>query len=253
MSTELTQDKQVMNLPIPQNSQQVESAAKLVFESGLFPDLKSYAQAYMKVQAGAEIGIGPFASIGGIHVIQGKPMIGGPMLAKLIKRTGRYNYRVTEHTDKVCTIEIYEKWMNDGQWTLVGTSSFNQEDARKMSTKNMDKMPRNMLFARAISNAARWYCPDVVGATVYVDGELSEAHTIDTTAEPVTPPSEITQDQLDEFNELLLSDAFTKEQKANTWNIINANGYTQDKAVKLLELARKKVSDFNQANENTNG
>ena len=69
----------------------------------------------------------------------------------------------------------------------------------------------------------------------------------------MTPPSEITQDQLDEFNELLLSDAFTKEQKANTWNIINANGYTQDKAVKLLELARKKVSDFNQANENTNG
>ena len=37
----------------------------------------------------------------------------------------------------------------------------------------MQKFARNMLFARAISNAARWYCPDLFsGNAVYVPEEL---------------------------------------------------------------------------------
>ena len=37
----------------------------------------------------------------------------------------------------------------------------------------MNKFPRNMLFARAISNGARWYCPDLFnGNAVYVPEEL---------------------------------------------------------------------------------
>ena len=45
--------------------------------------------------------------------------------------------------------------------------------AVKAGTKNMDKFPRNMLFARAMSNGQKWYCPDAFnGATVYTPEEL---------------------------------------------------------------------------------
>jgi len=45
-------------------------------ESGMFPDIKSAAQAAVKIQAGKEFGIQPFASMTGIHIIAGKPVIG---------------------------------------------------------------------------------------------------------------------------------------------------------------------------------
>lgn len=39
----------------------------------------------------------------------------------------------------------------------------------------MQKFPRNMLFARALSNGVRWFCPDVFyGNSVYVEGEIGE-------------------------------------------------------------------------------
>ena len=41
------------------------------------------------------------------------------------------------------------------------------------SNTNWRKYPRNMLFARAISNGARWYCPDLFGGSpVYTPDEL---------------------------------------------------------------------------------
>jgi hypothetical protein len=38
---------------------------------------------------------------------------------------------------------------------------------------NYDKIPKNMLFARVISNFHRWYAPHVVGAQVYDVGEVT--------------------------------------------------------------------------------
>jgi hypothetical protein len=50
----------------------------------------------------------------------------------------------------------------------------------------MAKFPRNMLFARAMSNGVKWYCPDVTsGVTVYSEGEISGVNTIDAVNVPV--------------------------------------------------------------------
>jgi len=74
-------------------------------------------------------------------------------------------------TDKNCAIEFME-YMG-GKWNTSGVSSFTIEDAKKAGTKNLDKFPRNMLFARAMSNGVRWYCPDVMsGSVAYTPEEL---------------------------------------------------------------------------------
>ena len=154
-----------MNL-IKHTATEIMSIGKAFAESGMFPDIKSAAQAIVKIQAGAELGIAPFAAMSGIHIIQGKPTIGAGVMAAMVKASGKYNYRVTQQTDKVCSIDFYQGAK------MIGNSTFTIEDAKKAGTKNTDKFPRNMLFARAMSNGVKWYTPDVFAGPVYVPEEM---------------------------------------------------------------------------------
>jgi hypothetical protein len=154
-----------MNI-VKHTATEIMSIGKAFAESGMFPDIKSAAQAIVKIQAGAELGIAPFAAMSGIHIISGKPTIGAGVMAAMVKASGKYNYRVTEQTDKVCSIIFYEGA------EIIGTSTFTIEDAKKAGTKNTDKFPRNMLFARAMSNGVKWYTPDVFAGPVYVPEEM---------------------------------------------------------------------------------
>ena len=144
------------------------SIGETFYKSGMFSDIKSAQQAVVKIMAGAEMGISPFQAMSGIHIIQGKPTIGAGLMASRVKASGKYNYKVTEMTDKVCTIDFTEA----GQ--PIGTSTFTIEDAKKAGTKNIDRFPRNMLFARAMSNGVRWFCPDIYEGPVYVPEEMQE-------------------------------------------------------------------------------
>lgn len=138
---------------------------KVFFESGMFNDLKSASQAVTKILAGLELGISPFSSISGIHVINGKPVLGAGIIASRIKSSGKYDYKC-EITETSCSIDFFE----NGKF--IGNSIFTIEQAKKAGTKNIEKFPRNMLFARAISNGVKWYCPDIFVGSVYVPEEM---------------------------------------------------------------------------------
>lgn len=142
------------------------SMADAFAKSGMFQDTKTAAQAIVKIQAGQEIGIPPFAAMTGIHIIQGKPTLGAGLIASRVKGSGKYDYKVIEQTEKICSIDFYQ-----GK-EIIGNSSFTIEEAKRAGTKNLDKYPKNMLFARAISNGVKWYCPDVFSGPVYVPEEM---------------------------------------------------------------------------------
>ena len=172
----------VQQLPIGE----LMNMAKAFAESGMFADTKSAAQAIVKIQAGQEIGIPPFAAMTGIHIIQGKPTIGAGLIASRVKGSGKYDYKVIEASEKVCSIDFYQ-----GK-EKIGNSTFTVEDAKKAGTKNIDKFPKNMLFARAISNGVKWYCPDIFSGPVYVPEEMQAVTTeevshvvIDTTTDEI--------------------------------------------------------------------
>jgi hypothetical protein len=142
-------------------------AANAMAASGFFQDARQAAQAVVKILAGQELGVGPFTSMTGVYIIQGRPALSANIMAAAVKRSGRYNFRVVELTDTRCEIAFFE----NGQ--ECGRSTFTADEARKAGTKNMDKYPRNMLYARAISNGVRWFCPDVLGGSpVYTPEEL---------------------------------------------------------------------------------
>jgi hypothetical protein len=154
-----------MNI-VKHTATEIMSIGKAFAESGMFPDIKSAAQAIVKIQAGAELGIAPFAAMSGIHIISGKPTIGAGVMAAMVKASGKYDYRIVEQTEKKCSIDYYQ-----GS-EMIGNSTFTIEDAKKAGTKNTDKFPRNMLFARAMSNGVKWYTPDVFAGPVYVPEEM---------------------------------------------------------------------------------
>lgn len=147
---------------------EITTISKTFFESGLFSDTKNAAQAMVRILAGQEIGIPPFAAMSGIHIIQGKPTIGAGLIASRVKGSGKYDYLVKQQDDKACSIDF----LQNGK--VIGNSTFTIEDARKAQTKNLDKFPKNMLFARAISNGVKWFCPDVFSGPVYVPEEMTQ-------------------------------------------------------------------------------
>jgi hypothetical protein len=208
---------------------EVERAAKAMAASGFFTDTKSISQAIVKIMAGQELGFGPFASMNGVYIIQGRPSFGANMMAAAVKASGRYNYRVIEMSDHRCEIAFFE------QGQECGRSVFTLDDAKKAGTKNLDKFPRNMLFARAMSNGVRWYCPDVTnGSAVYTPEELGvetdeDGKPLDTiiTAEVV----EITPVEVDDEEPFTLEDAF---------KVTNSEGesYGEIPSVKLSHMSK---------------
>jgi hypothetical protein len=146
---------------------ETEKVAAAMVKSGYFQDSRDVSQAIVKILAGREMGFGPFASMTGVYIISGRPSVGANLMASAVKRSGRYDYRVIEMTETVCEIEYLQTGKS------IGRSRFTLDDAKRAGTKNLDKYPRNMLFARAMSNGVRWYVPDVFeGAAVYTPEEL---------------------------------------------------------------------------------
>jgi hypothetical protein len=147
-----------------------ERAARSMVASGFFADSKQAAQAVVKILAGQELGFGPFASMTGVNIIQNKPVLAANLMAAAVKRQGKYNYRVVDLTDERCELAFFEAGQE------VGRSIFGKADAEKaglLAKDNWRKYPRNMYFARALSNGQKWYAPDVFnGATVYTPDEL---------------------------------------------------------------------------------
>ena len=170
--------------------------AKAMAKSGFFADSRDAAQAVVKILAGRELGFGPVASMTGVNIIKGKVSLSANLIAASIKRSGRYNYRVVQMDDNQCSIDFYENG------NKIGTSTFTLDDAKRagLGGPNWQKFPRNMLFARAISNGAKWYCPDLSGGPLYtpdelgatVDGETGEVVDVPAPAPPKTYGTSIT-------------------------------------------------------------
>jgi hypothetical protein len=200
--------------------------AKNFAESGMFTDAKQAVQAFVKIQAGQEIGLPPFASMSGIHIIQGKPTLGAGVIASAVKGSGKYDYKVKQMNETICSIDFFQGTEN------IGNSTFTIEEAKKAGTKNIDKFPKNMLFARAISNGVKWFCPDVFSGPVYVPEEMPE-QTID------TPHVEVNETDWAEA----IRDCATEAEILEVWKMI-----PKDKRELLKEVANFRKSQILEQN-----
>ena len=191
--------------------------ARYFQQSGLFPDLQSEAQAYVKVVAGRELGLGPLASVSGLNVIKGRVTFSANLLASMVKRHPRYDYRVAEHNERGCRIVFTEGGEE------IGISTFTMDDAKRagLGGMNWNKYPQAMLFARALTQGVRWFCPDVTaGAPAYSPEEIADGEVVEEVQERHVSDAEL----LDELAHEIADYEFDEEQKAAIRDFIRAGG-----------------------------
>lgn len=182
----------------------LQRLARLFAASGLFGRSgnaeQHMAECAIKILAGAEAGFGPFASAGGVTVINGRPGFGSNLLAQAVKRHPQYDYRVIEKTDQVCRIKFLS-----GREEL-GIETFTMEMARRAGLVKTSgpwaQYPEAMLFARCLSAGMRTHCPDALGGvSAYTPEELGAQGEIDENGAVVAvtvteQPEAPTRDQL---------------------------------------------------------
>jgi hypothetical protein len=199
MTTPTHQEGQLVKAPATEHALKVfdETTGYNIWElgnvlakSGFYKDTKDPYQAVVKLMYGQQMGFPPMVAITGIHVFDGNVMIGCHLLAGKVKQSGRYDYRVVFHDATRCEIQFFE--ITGGKREPVGVSGFTIEEAKQagcMTKSPWQKTPRNMLYARAMGNGVRWFCPDLfTGLNVYTEGDDIPGVTID--AEVIEQPTE---------------------------------------------------------------
>lgn len=132
-------------------------------KSGMFKDIKTQAQAVVKILAGRELGLAPLESMTNIYMVNGKVALQAKIIGSLIKKSPKYDYTVDKLDNEECMITFYGISAK-GERMKIGESIFTKKDAALAGIINKDvwkNYPRNMLFARALSNGARWFTSDV--------------------------------------------------------------------------------------------
>lgn len=142
--------------------------ANMLANSGYFSDVKTQAEAFVKLRMGREIGVGPVTALREVYIIQGKVAMSANLMGALVKKT--YSIKVTQLDNAIAILDFYK-----GE-EYLGRSSFSIEDATKaglMVKEVWKKWPRNMLYSRALSNGCRWYASEIlIGA--YTPDELTD-------------------------------------------------------------------------------
>ena len=201
--------------------------AKALCDSGYWDDLKSAQQAFAKLLFGRDLGLGPSQSLTDIHFIKGKVELSANAQAALLQKHPDYDYRVNELTNEVCSITV----LKHGE--PIGTSTFTMDDAKnaKLSGNVWSSYPRNMLFARCLTNAVAWYAPETTATRTFSPGEIGgpvtearielpatveEPKAIEATvveAEPVAEPVEADK----EYTMFPQSGVLTAKQRKFAW------------------------------------
>jgi len=177
----ITETKNISLYPQVGEWSMMNDMAKTLISSGMLPSSIDTPQKAMAVMLkGRELGIPAMQSFTHIYVVEGKPACSSELMLALMARGG-----------------VSWEWLDDGRgknkcavinFSRQGfpdyVSSFSYEDAEKIVKYEKGKPVKatetytwkqylpNMLRARAISNGARVFAPDLIGGMSYTVEEL---------------------------------------------------------------------------------
>ncbi|MDR1104175.1 MAG: hypothetical protein LBK92_02310 [Endomicrobium sp.] len=152
--------------------------AKVFYESKIFKDVQSEAQAIVKILAGREMGLSPIQSMNGVYIVENKIGYETKILLSKLKKSGKYDYEVafSENKEKVekATVDFFRIRTNGQEGKeFIGSSQFTIQDAARIGLINKQaykNYPQLMMFYRAASNGMKMYCPDILdGAALAED------------------------------------------------------------------------------------
>ena len=157
-------------LPSPADWATLKAIAEVVGQSTLYPHTP--ADALVCMLHGASLGLAPIPSLSAISAVKGRPMIAASAQLGLAHRAGIETREVESSPDAVAL-----EFSRGG--IVLGVSRFTTEDARRagLSGGNWRTYPQAMLFARAVTQGIRRYCPGVLGSAAYDPEEVKAGDT----------------------------------------------------------------------------
>ncbi len=166
MSTDIaTRQQHIATLP-----EKIEYA-RFLAKSGLLPkDYREHPENILfAYEYGELLGLHPMAAITGIHVIEGKPSISAGLMSALVRQAG-HRIRV-EGNDQRARCQIIRS--DDPGFTYSATWDMDRaKQAGLLARSNWQRYPAAMLKARAVSEAARDACQEVLLGMAYTPDEL---------------------------------------------------------------------------------
>lgn len=148
-------------------------AAKQMIAGGLFPSkFKTPESAFAAALYGRELGLTPQRAWKVIHLIEGMPCLEVHQQVTMAREAiPGLVWGITDHTDEGCTIEHGRP----GGKVYTTTFTYKEAQAAGLSEKGVwKKHRRNMLYARAATNAIKWYYPETQGGLVHSLEELRD-------------------------------------------------------------------------------
>lgn len=160
---------------------------KELAESRLYPNIKTPAQAAVVMAKAKAYGLCATTVADGLFFVSGKPALSAQLIGTLLKKSGKYDFRVRKKTEEVCEIEFFE--VIDGKRESLGIESFSMKMATRAGLaagQNWKKFPEAMLWARCLTAGVRARCPDALGGNpVYSVEELSPSTEVDAEGRPI--------------------------------------------------------------------
>ncbi len=148
---------------IPRSMPEIQSMAEVLAKSTLLPEAlrNKVPDVVVQIMTGAELGLSPMASIRGVHIVQGRPVLAADTMMGLVLSSGLAEYfSCTESSATSVTFVTKRKGSPYEQkctWSI--------EDAKRAGLHMKDNFrlhPRQMLAARAKAELARLAFPDVL-------------------------------------------------------------------------------------------
>ncbi len=206
---------------IPRNIAEVQTLSELISKSTLLPDALrgKLPDVIVSILAGAELGMPPMASIRGVHVVSGKPVLAADTMMGIVLGSGLAEYFT--QVDASATSVTYETKRRGAPapqrctWTI--------DDAKRAGIYKNTWLayPRQMLAARAKAELARNAYPDVC-AGVYDPDELGQASAV-AAPPPYVVPEQREPDAIDaEIVDEALAKALADIEAAETVDALKA-------------------------------
>lgn len=168
---------------VPSSMGEIQSMAEILAKSSLLPDALrgKVPDVVVQILAGAELGLPPMASIRGVHIVAGKPILAADTMVALVRKSGSCEYFMVESETETAVTYVCKRIGDPKEqrytWSDEDTklAGLNTKDNWRLHKKQMRRARCKAILARDV-----W--PDVL-AGVY-DGDSGEL--APPTASPIT-------------------------------------------------------------------
>lgn len=193
---------------LPEEVKQRLAFADHFYKAGCFTsDVKNAELAFVKIQAGAEMGLKPMESMNTLYIVNGHVTIFGTGLSKLLRENG---WTITYEGDKTkCTATITKG---------KETHSFHadKQDMLDMKSKAYGFAPLQKLRWHCLGNLVRFHVPEVLGGSIqYIKEEAEDfepERKVVEVEEPIRNFASIVEAQMPEMK----ATVFNKDQTSLT-------------------------------------